>query len=137
MVRRELYRSAEQNNVQIVFFRLPNTVSVSMEDNHEYYIAVDPFQIGTTAQWNTHLAHELGHCVTGSFYAMYSPLDIRDKHELAADKWAVKKLIPKDELNKAMKNGCTEVWQLAEYFDVTEDFIRRAIYIHFEIQPMR
>lgn len=78
----------------------------------------------------TALFHELGHCETGSFYNQYTPHDVRQKHENRADKWAIKKLVPKDELEEAVSAGYTEVWELAELFDVTEDFMRKAIYWH-------
>ena len=73
------------------------------------------------------LAHELGHCVTGSFYNRYSEFDVIAKHERRADKWAIKKLIPEDELNDAFEHGIVEPWDLAEYFNVTEDFIIKAV----------
>ena len=33
-------------------------------------------------------------------------------------------------MKQAIDDGYTEVWQLAEQFGVTEDFIRRADYIY-------
>ena len=110
---------------------MPQTHSVSaMSCTGVCYIGMDPFQIETSAQERVHLAHELGHCKTGSFYNVYSSLDIREKQEKKADRWAVMQLIPATELKKALLSGVTEVWELAEYFDVTEDFIRKAIEIY-------
>lgn len=77
-----------------------------------------------------HLAHEIGHCETLAFYNAYSPLEIREKHEARADRWAVSKLVPVGELTEALKHGINEIWALAEHFDVTEDFMRKAIKIH-------
>lgn len=77
------------------------------------------------------LAHELGHCETGSFYNRYSPYDIRGKHEQTANRWAVKKLVPKSELVRLLKKGFAR-WELAESFEVTEDFINLAIRMYFE-----
>ena len=79
-----------------------------------------------------HLSHELGHCVTGSFYNIYAAIDYRRRHENRADKWAISTLIPVDDLDDAVAQGCTEVWELAERFGVTEDFIRKAVcyYVH-------
>lgn len=91
---------------------------------------MDPFRIETAAQERVHLAHELGHCETGAFYNVYSPLDIREKQENRADCWAVRKLIPPEELERAVNSGLCEIWELAEYFDVTEDFIRKAADIY-------
>jgi len=41
-------------------------------------------------------------------------------------------LIPVDDLDDAVAQGCTEVWELAERFGVTEDFVRKAVcyYVH-------
>lgn len=77
-----------------------------------------------------HLAHEIGHCETLAFYNAYSPLEIRERHESRANRWAVSKLVPVRELTEALKNGINEIWDLAEFFNVTEDFMRKAIEIH-------
>ena len=81
----------------------------------------------TEAQERTQLAHEIGHCETGSFYSRYVKVDSRQRHENRADKWAIHKLIPSDRLNEAVSQGHTEIWELAEYFEVTEDFMRKAV----------
>ena len=87
---------------------------------------MDPMQINTTAEENVHLAHELGHCLTGSFYNPSSTHDLIEKHEWRAEKKAIKMLIPADELKEAFSHGITEVWELAEYFNLTEDYIQKA-----------
>lgn len=56
-----------------------------------------------------------------------SDLDVRQKHENRADKWAIKQLIPKDKLDQAVAEGYTDLWQLAEYFEVSEEFMKKAI----------
>lgn len=91
------------------------------------HIAVDTAKCRNTAQLVTCLAHECGHCVTGSFYNVYSPLDIRQKHENTADKWAIEHTITADELDDAIAEGCGEYWQLAERFGVTTEFVRKAV----------
>ena len=96
-----------------------------MSEAGNCYIGMD------TGRWSSkeervHLAHELGHCETGAFYNPYAKADIRRKHERRADKWAIKQLISKKEWNAALRDGIVEVWDLAEFFDVTEDFIRKA-----------
>ena len=73
------------------------------------------------------MAHELGHCETGSFYCKEAALDIRQKHEHQADKWAIGRLIPVDQLDDAVAEGCTDVWSLADHFGVTEGFMRKAV----------
>lgn len=123
----ELYQLADENNISVYSFDLPQTLSMSVrETDGSCAIAIDPFGLDSTKDEMIRLAHELGHCVTGSFYNRYSNLDIREKSEFSADKWAIKKLIPKDELQIAFKQGYTEPWDLAEYFNVTEEFVIKA-----------
>ena len=76
------------------------------------------------------MAHELGHCKRGAFYNQYSSFDIRSRHEYRADKWAVQQIIPYEELISACESGYTERWELAEYFDVTENFITKAFEVY-------
>ena len=124
----DLYIEAEENDVDIMSVDTDVTKSMSvMSDLDNCYIGLNPLMIDTTAEEKVLLAHELGHCMTGAFYNQYSKLDIREKHERRADKWAIKKLIPEDELKKAVKSGRESRYELAEYFNVTEDFMQKAM----------
>lgn len=73
------------------------------------------------------LAHELGHCEYAGFYNRYSPYDIREKAERRADKWAFCKLTPYGQIKEAVSHGITEIWELADYFDVPCSFMQRAV----------
>lgn len=90
-------------------------------------VAIDPSKIISTADAKAKLGHELGHCATGSFYNRYAACDVRQKHENKANKWAIKKLIPENALDDAVAEGYTDIFSLAEHFDVTEEFMRMAI----------
>ncbi|WP_312280346.1 hypothetical protein [Oscillibacter sp.] len=37
------------------------------------------------------------------------------------------RLVPVNKLDEAVADGCTDIWSLAEYFEVTEEFMREAI----------
>ena len=130
---RALYDLADQQNIEVIPFSMENSGSISlMGDDGSCYIGIDTsFQDGST-QERVHLGHELGHCLTGSFYNIHAAVDNRQRHEYRADKWAVKKLIPVDDLDNAIAEGYVEVWELAEYFGVTEQFMQKAIcyYVH-------
>lgn len=128
-----LYSLAEQQNIEVLQFPLKENGSMSvMADNGSCYIGMDKSAQDGSVQERVHLGHELGHCLTGSFYSIHTAVDCRQRHENRADKWAVKKLIPVDELDQAVADGHTELWDLAEHFGVTEDFIRKAVcyYVH-------
>lgn len=123
----ELYRIAETENIKIDNFKLKNTVSLALiDDENNCYIAVsDECKM-------EHLAHELGHCMTGSFYNRYASYDLKAKQEWKAKKWAIKKLVPLNELKKAFSVGIVNVWELAELFNVSESFINSACQYYAE-----
>ena len=123
-----LYEYAENRGIDVdwcTMFRV-ESLSVKLEDG-SCAIAIDPFKIHSNADEISKLAHELGHCETDSFYSQYAPLDERGRNETRAAHWAIKKLLPFDEMMAAMEAGCTELYQLAEYFEVPEGLIQQAV----------
>ena len=130
---KHLYDFAIEQNIEVFTYPLPETCSLSvMDDDGNCYIGMDEVVCDGGVQERVHLSHELGHCVTGSFYNIHAAVDCRQRHENRADKWAVQMLIPVEALDNAIAEGCTEVWELAERFGVTEDFIRKTVcyYVH-------
>lgn len=128
-----LYELAEKDDIPIIGFHIHNKEVGALsqcDDDGDCIIAIDDTKIKNEADLKVKMAHELGHCETGAFYNRYSPYDEIGRHEYRADKWAVYELIPFDELVEALEKGYDEAWQLAEYFDVSEDFIDRAFYIY-------
>lgn len=128
-----LYDIARQQNIEVIETHLPENGSLSvMDDNGKCYIGMDESVMDGSALEAVHIGHELGHCMTGSFYSIHTAIDCRQRHENRADKWAIRKIIPVDELDTAVAAGYTEIWQLAEYFSVTEQFMQKAIclYVH-------
>lgn len=123
-----LYDLAEEHGIPVYWFDLYTAESLSViQEDGNCAIALDPWRMPTLADEKVKLAHELGHCETGSFYNRWATCDVRQKHERRANRWAYEKLVPKDELWEAMRRGCREPWELAEYFDVTEEFLRGAL----------
>ena len=127
-----LYATAEKENIPILPFPLPGCGSVSVMEGKKCAIGMDSAVLDGGREERVHLAHELGHCLTGSFYNIYAPRDSRRRHENRADKWAVGRLVPVDALDDAIAAGRTELWELADYFGVTEEFLRKAVcyYVH-------
>lgn len=125
-----LYKIAENGNITLDFFPMPKSLSAVLDMNGKYFIAVDPQVLGSPALERVCIAHELGHCETGSTYNIYSPLDLRAKHENRANKWAVDVLIGRAALEKAIKKGYRDICSLAEYFSVTEDFMKKALEVY-------
>lgn len=129
----ELYHMAQQENIVIDRFALVRREALSlMDEDGNCFIAIDPGKIVNEADERSKLAHELGHCMKGAFYNRYSNYDCRQRHENRADKWAISQLVPVDDLDEAVADGCCELWELADRFGITEDMMRKTVcyYVH-------
>ena len=130
---RNLYAFAKQQNIEVMPFSLPENASMSvMLEDGRCFVGMDESVRDGGAQERVHLSHELGHCATGSFYNIHAAIDHRQRHENRADKWAILRLVKEDALDEAVAEGCCEIWNLAERFGVTEQFMKKAVcyYVH-------
>ena len=142
----ELYRYAEQQNIDVdwVSMELATSLSVPLPGG-QYAIAINPWKMDSLSMETVCLAHELGHCETGSFYNPYAVCDVRRKHENRADKWAIaqtvpasaladkraiRRLVPRAEYEDALADGCTTISALAERFGVTPEFMKKAVCLY-------
>ena len=129
----ELYAQASQQNIPVLRHPMPQCGSMSlMLPDGSCFIGMDDRVTAGGTQERVHLSHELGHCLTGSCYNIYAAAALRARHENRADKWAIRRLIPVSDLDDAIAAGHTELWDLADYFGVTETFLKKAIclYVH-------
>ena len=128
---RSLYDLAQQQNIGVCAFPLPETGSMSvMTDSGACFIGMDETVKDGGVQERVHLSHELGHCMTGSFYNQYVSLDVRRKHENRADFWMVTHLAPAHKLSQLIEQGLTEPWQMAEALDVSQHVIETALRLY-------
>lgn len=106
--------------------KFAESLSIPLPDGM-FGVTIDPRKIRSEAERKVKIGHEIGHCMKGAFYNQYAALDLRQKHENTANKWAVQALISESELDQAVADGCTDIFTLAEHFSVTEDFMRLAV----------
>lgn len=124
----ELYRYADAQHIRVDAFPVGKPEALALQDDDGMQcIAIDPFRLRGTADEKTKLGHELGHCMTGAFYGSDTPQAVRAQLENRAEKWAIRALIGEDALRAAVADGHTEVWELAELFEVNEALMRKAI----------
>ena len=122
-----LFHAAQKAGITVEYCRIPLNASLSVQDEGGDFVLMDYSLLKDETNERVHLAHEIGHCIKGAFYNAYAAHDVRQKHENRADKWAIRQLIPKSAFFRALGNGYTEICQLAEYFNVTEEFMRKAL----------
>ena len=136
MISDKLYLEAEQSGITVLCgAELPLTKSVSLAlPDGAMFIGIDDSVMQSRAEERVHLAHELGHCVTGAMYNIRCPIMPRQRYERIADAYAIKKLVDEDELRRVIdeREGDISVWELSEWFDVTGDFMRKALAFYFK-----
>lgn len=71
--------------------------------------------------------HELGHLATGALHKVDSPYELVERSEYRAARWTAEHFLTPEAFRAAFESGYTEVWQLAEYFDLPEDSIKAAL----------
>ncbi len=124
----KLLKIANDNDIPIVNMRLNGREEALSECSDGYcIIAIDPKKVKSLRDYKVKAAHELGHCITGAFYDENCPVIPRGRCERRAEKWAVRNTVSPKKLKAALKDGLTEVWQLAEHFGVTEEFMVKAL----------
>lgn len=91
------------------------------------WIAIDPAKFHTEASYKCALAHEIGHCMTGTFYKINSPVADKERCERAANEYAARLLMPAEAVLSAFQDGQGQLSTLVTRFDVTADFAAMAL----------
>ena len=97
-----LYETADGLGLQICYFPMENNTVISTPDG---FIGMDVDRLENSAGELECLAHEMGHCITGSFYTLDSDLYQRRRCEERADRWAMERLVPLKDLKRALAMG--------------------------------
>lgn len=125
-----LYRQLNQHGIRFYCWDMDDVKAATVELGGRYGVFVDFDHIHSAAEELVTIAHEGGHCMTGATHKVSSPYDLIMQHENRAWKWAIQNLISKEALDTAVADGYTEVWELSDYFGVTEDFMRKVICLY-------
>ena len=125
-----LYDELNRAGVRFYHWDLDEDPACTIEIGGNYGIFMDFHNIHSQAEELVTVAHEGGHVSTGATHKVSSPYDLIAKHEYKADKWAVRRLISPKALDAAVAEGCTDIHSLAEHFNVTESFMKKAVCLY-------
>lgn len=122
-----LYKRIRESGTRFYTWPLQDEKAATLEIDKKYGIFVDFDNIESTKEETTVVAHEGGHACTGATHKVSSPFDLVEKHEYKAWKWAAENYISEDDLDSAVADGYTTIYSLSEYFNITEDFMRKIV----------
>lgn len=120
-----IYNDLDGMNVDVAELKLKANTAIAFFDN---FLVIDRSKCETSSQERTVLAHEAGHYISGAFYHAYSPYELKEQSEHKAFAASVEKYLPVKEIQECYKIGLTEPWQLAEHFNLEENYIKEALH---------
>lgn len=132
MTAEELYKRAEADGIAVVRVR-SDKKAMCVDNGRIKAVCINYHKIEDERDERAVLAEELVHLDNGYLYAvnnvknpayrtLVSRLEQRTKNTVAC------MFIPFDRLKDAvLRDGCRELWELAEYFDVPPAIIRNAV----------
>lgn len=122
------YEYCEENDVDVMSYaRLP-AAACTVRDRGAYCVVLNPATLNTFRHLRTAVIHEEGHLRTGALHKVDSPYQLVAQSEYRANVASFRRYLPPEKIRAAMRAGYTEPWQLADYFDLDEDYIKKALH---------
>ena len=128
-----LYDLAEKEKIKIYDWHIEDAYGAFINIDKINAIALNYNKIGTYVEEKCILAEEIGHYYYNATYSPYcQDMQLITKQERKAKKFAYNVLVPFENLRKAILSGKTSILSLAEYFDVTAQFMSNCIALYLE-----
>lgn len=123
----DFYSYCKENNITVLPFDNAPCKGTTMRDADLYAIFLDFTKISSTRQLKGVCCHELGHVATGALHKIESPFETVERSEYRANRWSAETFLTVEDFKEAFADGYTEPWELAEYFDLPEEDITKAL----------
>lgn len=127
-----IYETLHDAGVRMFDCEVGFAKAVTVALDRDFAVFIDPSQLSGSAEETCVVAHEAGHILTGATHRVDSPVDLIERHERRAERWAIERLLPFDELCDALRSGVSEPWELAERFDLPAEFVEKALRFYEE-----
>lgn len=116
----DFYDYCKANQVDIIPYAGCPQPGATVRYQGNYAIFLDFTKIHSTRLLRSICCHEMGHAATGALHKVDSPYELVERNEYRANRWAVENYLTEEDFRCAFRDGCRELWQLAEYFDLPE-----------------
>ncbi len=123
----DFYNYCRANQVDVIPYIGCPQAGATIRDQGQYAVFLDFSKIRSTRLLRGICCHELGHCATGALHKVDSPFEMVERSEYRANRWAAEQYLTEADFREAFADGCRELWQLSEYFDMPEPDISRAL----------
>ena len=123
----DFYNYCKENKVDVIPYIGCPQPGATIRDQGYMAIFLDFSKIRSTRLLRGVCYHELGHAATGALHRVDSPYELVGRSEYRANRWAAEHYLSEADFREAFQAGCTELWQLAEYFELPESDIQKAL----------
>ena len=123
----DFYDYCTANQIDVIPYAGIPHPGATIRDQGFCAVFLDFTKIRSTRLLRGVCCHELGHAATGALHKVDSPYELVERSEYRANRWAAEHFFSVADFKEAFAAGCTEPWQLAEYFDMPEQDIRAAL----------
>ena len=123
----QFYDFCKENGVQVIPFEGIPQPGATVRDGSDYAIFLDFSQIHSTRLLRGVCCHEMSHVATGALHRANSPYEPVERSEYRANRYAAQKFLTEKAFRRAFQAGYTDLWQLAEYFDLPQADVERAL----------
>lgn len=123
----DFYDYCKSNNVDVIPYDGCPQPGATIRDQGHYAIFLDFSKIQSTRLLRGVCYHELGHAATGALHKIDSPYELVERNEHRANRWSAEQFLTQEDFRCAFADGCTELWQLSDYFDLPEQDVSKAL----------
>ena len=123
----DFYDYCAAHNIAVIPFDRCPQPGATVRDGDNYAVFLDFSKIRSTRLLRGVCYHELGHVATGALHKVDSPFELVERNEHRATRWGAETYLTEEAFREAFAAGYTELWQLADYFDLPEADIRSAL----------
>ena len=123
----DFYNYCRGNNVDVIPYSGAPRPGTTVRDRGEYAVFLDFSKIRSARLLRGVCCHELGHLATGALHKVDSPYELVERSEYRANRYIAQHCLTEADFRQAFRDGCRELWQLAEYFDLPEPDIKNAL----------
>ncbi len=123
----DFYDYCKENSIAVIPFDRCPQPAATIRDQDFYAVFLDFTKIRSARLLRGVCYHELGHVATGALHKVDSPYETVERSEYRANAWSAEHFLPASAFREAFRAGYTELWQLAEYFDLPEREIQSAL----------
>lgn len=121
------YEYCQAHRVDVIPYLGAPHPGTTIRDAGAYAVFLDFSKIRSARLLRGVCCHELGHVATGALHKVSSPYELVERSEYRANRWMAEHFLTEQDFREAFAAGYTELWQLAEYFELPEQDIKNAL----------